>query len=435
MFQLSIFWYNKKRMDVQDMNFIENVEKEIYEDFVKKNKKGHFMQSYYWGDVSSFKHFTPHYVGLQKDGKLIATALLLQKHLISRYSYFYCPRGFVCNYEDLEVVKTFVHHIAKYCKKNHGIFFRMDPDIPLQKLDSEGNVLEELNYPLIDSLKKMGFKHSGFNKNFENDQPRYTFRLSISNGIEEVRRNMHPTTRKIINRGNIYHLDIYKGTKEDIKDFYATMIETAERENLVLSPMDYYETFYEVLHQQNMSDIYLVKVNIDDLKKSYEEKIKLINEEISLASIQVAKQNQDKRMIKLKELNQQLEKNNGELAELKNITEEKIILSAIITAKYQNKVWTIHGGNRSCLRYLNANYWLYYQIIEDACKEGYQVVDFFGTTGEPKADNTVYGIHLFKKRFGGEYTEFIGQFDLVLHPILYFGYTKIFPKVRKFIKK
>ena len=417
------------------MEFIENLKEKEFEEFVNKSKKGHFMQSYYWGNVSSFKHFKPHYLGMKQDGKLIATALLLEKHLISKYSFFYCPRGFVCDYQNKEILKEFSTFLKKYCKKKHGLFLRIDPDIPLQKLDSDGNILEPLNYELVDTLKKMGFKHSGFNKNFENDQPRYTFRLDISKGIEDIRKNMHPTTRKIINRGNIYHLDIYKGTKEDIKDFYDTMIETAERENLVLSPIGYYENFYEKLHEQNMSDIYLVKVNIEKLKKNYEEKIKVIHEEIKLASVKDEKKNQEKVAIKLKELNQQLEKNESELKELENITEKEMVLSAIITAKYQSKVWTIHGGNRTCLRYLNANYWLYYQIIEDAVKEGYQTVDFFGTTGEPEKDNTVYGIHLFKKRFGGEYMEFIGQFDYVIHPILYFGYRKVFPKIRKFLKK
>lgn len=417
------------------MEFVENLQEKEFESFVSNHQKGHFMQSYYWGNVASLKHFKPHYLGIKKDGNLVATALLLEKHLIGKYSFFYCPRGFICNYQDKEILTKMANFLKKYCKKNHGLFLRIDPDIPLQKLDSEGNVLEPLNYSLIDELKKLGFKHSGFNKNFENDQPRYTFRLNINGGIEDVRKNMHPTTRKIINRGNVYHLNIYKGTEKDIKDFYDTMIETAERENLVLSPISYYENFYKKLHEHNMSDIYLVKVNIDDLKKNYKDKIKCIQEEISLANIKDEKKNQEKIAIKLKELNQQLEKNQTELEELKNIQEKEIILSSIITAKYQNKVWTIHGGNRTCLRYLNANYWLDYQIIEDAVKDGYQIVDFFGTTGEPEKDNTVYGIHLFKKRFGGEYMEFIGQFDYVIHPILYFGYTKVFPKIRKFLRK
>ena len=107
----------------------------------------------------------------------------------------------------------------------------------------------------------------------------------------------------------------------------------------------------------------------------------------------------------------------------------------MITAKYQNKVWTVHGGNSDELRFLNANYWLYYTIIEDAVKDGYKIVDFFGTTGEPTPGNSVYGIHLFKKRLGGEYTEFIGEFDYVLNPLLYFAYTKVYPKIRRKLKR
>ena len=65
------------------MHFIENVNKDDFEEFVKNNPyKSHFMQSYYWGNVMKEKNFIPHYVGLEDDGKLVATALLLQKKLL-----------------------------------------------------------------------------------------------------------------------------------------------------------------------------------------------------------------------------------------------------------------------------------------------------------------------------------------------------------------
>ena len=59
------------------------------------------------------------------------------------------------------------------------------------------------------------------------------------------------------------------------------------------------------------------------------------------------------------------------------IKKEHIILSSIITVKYGDKVWTIHGGNSNILRELNSNYLLYYEIIKDAHEEGYKIVDFF----------------------------------------------------------
>ena len=418
------------------MEFIENVDKEEFEKFVSNNPKGHFMQSIYWGEVSSKKKFKAHYVGLKNNNQLIATALLLEKHLINKYSFFYAPRGFVCDYTDLNTLQIFIQHLKKYCKKHNGIFLRIDPDIKLQTLDCDGNVLEgNNNFKLVEYLIKCGFKHKGFNKNFENDQPRYTFRLDISGGLEKVRKNLHPTTRKIINRGNIYNIELYKGDISDIDAFYETMIDTAKRENLVLSPKEYYQTFYNVLHKHNMSDIYIAKINIEKLKQNYEDKIKVIENSIELANTKDDKKNKDKVNIKIKELNQQLAKCISEYEEVKNIKEEEIILSSIITVKYQNKVWTIHGGNKDQLRFLNANYWLYYKIIEDAIKDNYKIFDFFGTTGNPTPGNEVYGIHLFKKRFGGEYTEFIGEFDYILNPILYFGYTKVFPKIRRFLKR
>ena len=122
------------------MEFIENISKKEFEQFVSTNSnKGHFMQSYYWGNVSKSKKFKPHYVGLKENDELIATALLLEKKLISKYSFFYCPRGFVCDYNDDEIVETFTTYLKRYYKKNNGIFLRIDPDIKLQNLDCEGN--------------------------------------------------------------------------------------------------------------------------------------------------------------------------------------------------------------------------------------------------------------------------------------------------------
>ena len=94
---------------------------------------------------------------------------------------------------------------------------------------------------------------------------------------------------------------------------------------------------------------------------------------------------------------------------------------------------TVHGGNSNGLRHLNSNYLLYYYIIKDAYDNGYKVIDFFGTSGEanPSKDSPIYGIHNFKKRLGGEYTEFIGEFDLVCKPLLYKAFNILIPLRRK----
>ena len=420
------------------MKFIENVEKDKFENFVFNHPtKSHFMQSYYWGEVSKAKGLIPHYVGLEENGKLIATALILEKKLIGKYSYFYIPRGFVTDFKNREIVEKFTKLLKEYGKKNHAIFITIDPDIKLQDLDNDGNVInkEVNNYELVNFLKHCGWTHLGFNKNFEHREPRYSFCLDLDKeSFDDVYKGMHPTTRKILNKGNQYNLDVFIGNENNIDDFYLTMEETAIREKLTCFPKSYYLNFYKVLNKHNMSDLYVVKVNINNLKETYSNKIKNLENELN--SLDESKyKNKQKLENKKKDLNNNLEKIKKEFENIKNINEDELVLSSIMTVKYNKKVWTIHGGNHRLLRELNANYLLYYTIIKDAYDNGYKKIDFFGTIGDPNPKDNGYGIHLFKKRLGGEYLEFIGEFDYILNKPLYFLYNKVYPKIRRIKRK
>lgn len=418
------------------MEFIENITKEEYEMFVSNNPKAHFMQSYYWGEVQKNKKFIPHYIGVKRDSKLCATALVLEKKVFKNISFLYCPRGFIADYNDKELISYFLKKIKEFTKRRKSMFFRMDPDIILNFLDDDANIKEsnENGYEIIKFFNNNDFKHKGFNKNFENSQPRYTFRLNLNDSWDNIYGNFHPTTRKILNKNNPFSLEIYKGTQNDLNEFYVTMLETAKRENIVPSKIEYYETFYKVLNEHKMSDIYLVKADIEKLKKIYIDKIHFLEKE-KTNLIDNKNQNLEKNKQKIETIEKQIQKLQKENKIIQDIKEKELTLSSIITAKYNDMVWTIHGGNHTYLRELNANYLIYEQIIKDAHKENYKKIDFFGTTGDPDKDNPVYGIYLFKKRLGGDYLEFIGEFEYINRKVLYFLYTKILPKVRKIIKK
>lgn len=410
------------------MKFVDNIDKVEYEEFVKSHKKSHFLQGYSWGEFcKASKGLTPYYVGIKKNEILIASALLLEKKLPLGYSYFYCPRGYIIDFEDFKTLKLFNDNIKMFLKRKKGIFLKFDPDIIWNQKNPNNEIIptEYNQEQIFKNINKIGFKHLGFNKRFEHNQPRYTFRLNLNSSIEQIKNNFHSTTKKIINKGNVYNLNIYKNDKKYIEGFYTTMIETAKREDITQYSMEYYKNFYEILHKENNSDIYLVEVDITNLKKQLEEKISTLKTEIELLSSESKKH----------ELINQISKTEKTLSELHEIKEKKLPLASIITAKYGNKVWTVHGGNHCKLRGLNANYLIYYEIIKDAINEGYEIIDFFGTVDNPTKDDSEYGIHLFKKRLNGDYIEFIGEFDLVIKPILYFAFKKLIPIYRKIILK
>ncbi len=417
------------------MHFITEIDPKKYDDFVKNHKKSHFLQSATWGKFEEKEAGrTPHYVGMEDEShQLVAAALLLEKKLPLGYCYFYSPRGYVIDFDDFDLITTFTKELKHYLKKKRALFVKIDPDIKLETLDIDGNVLEneENHFALVDHLKSLGYRHFGYNKNFENSEPRYTFRLDLTPSIEEIVEHFHPTTKKIIKRGNPFHLILEKNEEANIEDFYLTMMETSKREKVLYHDIEYYKTFYEMLHKENQADLYVVSIDIDELKENYESKIKELKEKIASFDGKTDTKNQNKKQ----EFVNQLTKKEKEYEEIQKIKEKRLVLSSILTAKYGDKVWTVHGGNHSLLRELNANYFIYFEIIKDAKNEGYHYIDFFGTTGDPKEENPIYGIHLFKKRLGGEYTEFIGEFDLVSKPLLYFIFQKLIPFYRKMKRK
>ena len=411
------------------MKFIDNVEKKEYEKFVSNHKtKSHFLQSYSWGEFcKENKHNTPYYVGLIDDKKkLVATALLLERKLPLGYSYFYSPRGFVCDYNNKDVIEELTKGIKEFAKSKKAIFLKIDPDVKLETLDLDGNVIEGVdNHELVEYLKKLGYKHLGFNKAFEHSQPRYTFRLDLTQGLESIKNNFHSTTKKVMNKGNPYELEVYKNDEKYVDDFYETMKETQERENISIYSKEYYFNFYKDLHKDNHGDIYIVYLNKKKTLKILENNL----EELKKNQESLTSDN------KKKELQNQIDKLVKLIDEVNTVKEDKLVLSSIITAKYGDKVWTIHGGNSSLLRSMNSNYLIYFEIIKDAVEEGYKTIDFFGTSFNPSENDPEYGIWLFKKRLGGEYTEFIGEFDYIFKKFIYKMFNLLIPIRRKKAKK
>lgn len=397
-----------------ELRVISEKEFDLYQ---RSIKDAHFMQTSGFGDVSKKRNYIPHYLGFYDENKIVGSALLLEKKL-PVYSTFYCPRGFNANYNDKNILKQIIFLLKEYVKKNKGLYFKINPDIIIRKLDDNANptYIDEYNFSLIDFFKESGGKHRGFTTKFcESSAPRFTFRVDVSKSIDEIFSSFHNTTKKIIKENNPYNIQIEKNYPNALDDFYSVMKETSIRKKLYVEPFEYFKDFFELLHNKNEADVYVASVNIQDLKNILDNKIKDVDKEINeLNNKTKNKKNENK----LKDLELKRNKILKMKKEVDDLKEQRIILSSIITTKFGNKVWTIHGGNSDRLQFLNANYELYYHILLDAHNNGYQYVDFYGSEGKVNKNSPIYGIYLFKLRFGGDFDEFIGEFDFVIKPIM-----------------
>lgn len=391
------------------------IDDKTLDEFVFNSNKSHFMQTSAWKDVSKNRGYIPHCLGLYENNNLKATALMLEKK-IGPYSTYYCPRGFICDYSDKKLLKNVIETLKTYTKKNHGLYFKINPDIIIAKLDGDANRIETYDtFGLIDFFKENGGNFRGFTTKFtESSAPRFTFRVDVSQSEEDLFKNLHNTTKKILKDKSPYEVTITKNQEGALDDFYKVMKETSLRKKMFVESYDYFKNFYENLKNKNEADIYVASINSNRLKEIFNNKLAAVDKEIDTVN---QRPDGPKKENKLKDLAQKRNKILKLKAEVDELKEERIVLSSIITAKFKDKVWTIHGGNSNQLLFLNANYELYYHILLDSKKEGYTTVDFYGSEGKVNKDSQIYGIYLFKLRFGGDFVEFVGEFDFVTRPL------------------
>lgn len=431
------------------MKFLTNLSAERFNTFAANHQKNHFLQSYEWG---VFKSKSPDWsfdaVGLEdENGHLVAGALVLIRFLpMIKRPFIYIPRGYIIDFNNKELLKTFTDYMRQYAKSKKAIFIKIDPDLKYVDRTTEGEKVADAkeNHHLIENLTNLGYRHLGFTQDFDSSiQPRYTFRLDLTPSEKDLLQGCQSKTRYNIKVAQKKGIEIIEGTRDDLKTFEAIMRVTGERDGFLTRPLSYFEDMYDTLSPSGMCKLYLAKLNTKQALESIEQE--LIQTEQIITSLQQQLENSELNEKKRQKIQNKL---NPELNKLKNLSQQTeeiqklyekhpdgITMSGIITTYFGNKSWYLYGASDNMYREFMPNYYIQWQAFTDAKKSGYELYDFFGISGKTDESDPLYGLYRFKKGFGGEFTEFIGEFDYVVDPILYFAWTKLLPQFKKFKKK
>jgi len=223
-------------------------------------------------------------------------------------------------------------------------------------------------------VSSIGYKIKDDAKTFDDAiQPRYVFRLDIKDKTEdEIFNNFHQKTRYNIRLAIKKGVEIREGTREDLKVFHEIMVVTGKRDEFGIRPLEYFEKMYDEL----VSDGYM------KLMMAYHE---------------------------------------GKA------------ISGIINIIYGNKVWYLYGASSNEHRNLMPNYLLQWEMIKCAIENKKDMYDFRGVAGVVDETHPQYGLYRFKKGFGAEFTEFIGEIYISFKPFVYWLYKiseKIFKRLR-----
>ncbi len=400
------------------MKFIENIKKEDYIKFFNRNKNAHFLQSYSWGTASEKNRgYKSLYVGVIDDkNNLIAACLLLKKETPLNMCYLYCPRGFIIDYSNNSLLEFFVTNLKIYLKKINAIYLKVDPGIKYQTINKDANKIDgENNYKLFNKLINLGFKHKGFYKLYEGNQPRYTIRIPLKKDFEQIKKEMSKSFLKTIRKSDEF--DIVINESNDLKKFYELAKNNSKKDDFKLYSYEYYKNIYNSFKEENKIKIFEASLNPFKVTQKFKKEIS------ELENITSEKKKLDRiaRIQKLK----------NDIDFLQKYKKDEVVCSLICV--YTNYgAWSLYIGNNELGTKTHAVNKIYFESIKDAYDKGFEFYDLFGTIGDPQTSyKNLAGLHDFKRKFGGEYLEFMGEFDLINKKIWY----KLLPVLLKIYRK
>jgi len=191
---------------------------------------------------------------------------------------------------------------------------------------------------------------------------KYTFVLDLTKSEEELLKTMHPKTRYNIKVAQKHGVIV----KEDNTAFeaYLTLTqETTARQGFYAHNETYHRTMWKIMHEAGIAHLFTA---------SYQE----------------------------------------------------TILSAWIVFVYNDTVYYPYGSSSRQHREVMAPTLLLWEIVRWAKKKGLKVFDLWGALGpNPDPRDPWFGFHRFKQGFNPKLIEFVGSYDLVIHPWLYRLYT------------
>lgn len=421
---------------------LKKISEKEFKKFADKNLEITFYQTISWAHLKKKNGWVAHYLGLEKDNKIIAGSLILAKTLpIIKKKMFYAPRGFLLDYKNKEVLKEFTKQLKEYAKEEHAIFIKIDPYVEYKEHDNNGNIVEEGldNSICVENLKSLGYKHFGFNLMQDTLQPRWMHVIETEDKtLADVMKDMESKTRQILRKNERSGIHTREISKEELPLFKDIMQHTSDRREFVDRPLSYYESMWDSLHDDGILKILVAEIDFLEFEKNTKEELETNEKELKNRIYKhennISKMNPKKYEQNNKKNEQEIERLKKQLEKIKDYKEKygnKKLLGGILFLIYGNEVLSLHGGTLDDVMQFQSAYTIHFAGVKHAVENGYKRYNFYGITGDFRKENPLYGLYLFKKSFGGHVVELIGEFDYIISPFWYHTYNIAFAAYHK----
>ena len=418
-----------------------------YDDFICENG-GQYIQCSRWQNVKTTWKCS-YYCGFEGEKRVLA-ALVMERSLPVAGKIWYASGGAVCDYKNTELLKEFTEFMKKEVKKNGVTCFIMDPPVSLRINGEDQPEAHELHKTLLD----MGYELNTSIENYTYKEPVQLFvPLKDENGdtvpaeklLKKCDKGVRYSIRIGLQRGLVAKTFTYADIEKDpsiMDDFMGVMRDTSERDSFVERNGDYNTKLLKEF--EGCSDLKLVYYDKELDRKLQSERLQ--KKEEALKQLEGAHEKKARQLQEtIDSVDKQTEHFEKRMAEAEEFTSDNTIcVAGGLSIYYAGMGSCLFGGTRNVIRNnTRSSHYLNYLRLCESINRGCSVHDLGyikvkspelnedGTLGELTALDNFKGIYEFKKSFGSDYHEFLGEYILVGNKMKYYSYAKLMPTAKK----
>lgn len=399
---------------------------EQFRSYANFHSNRNYFQTVEFANMYELYGYKKLYVGLVDDNNNLIAASLLLLNKIKNYKYAYAPRGFLIDYNDMELFKTFTIMLKNYLKKIKVVFVKVDPRFVYKKYDKDLNIIND-NSKMIPFLESLDYVHLGFNTYFESINSRFEVISTDFGSIKEAYDSLSRNVKRSIIENNKMGISIHEGDASNIDLFY-NIIKKKTKNNLV-----YFKNYFKCFNtQDNKIELYFAKINTETYVNNYRYLVNketknnnLINGKMQDINSYKSKNLLDKKILS----DHLLQEYNNKLVDAINLYKNYpngLIVGTCAVIVNNKEVYFLMDGYVPELKEIHTSYSLKWEIIKKYINLGYKVFNLGEITGNFSSENNkYYGLFFSKMGFNSYVYEYPGEFDLVVNKFMYKLYYNV----------
>ena len=363
------------------------------------------------------------FLGLVDNNDNIYGATLLLIHSVSPGIYeAIAPNGFLIDYANFELVKTFTEELKKYLLKEKVTYLITNPMFKY-KVYNKNNTIIENNENILNNLYELNYKSIGYSNDFE----KYDVIIENNNSTDDIYRNFNRNTKRNIKEGLKLGITLHKGNMNDLEEAYDIFKKKTTKK------LSYYENLMHIYNNNdNKMEIFFTKLNphkyLVNVQKLYSEETKR-NEKIHTEFDNKRGKITEKLLNKKINSDNTIEKLKQELNNaiyLNQKYDKEITIGTSIVIKNNHEIYFLIDGYNEAFKSIHSTHILKWAIIKKYYTLGYRIFNL-GEIHKKYFDKSTkyYNQYKYKIGFGGNVIEYTPNLLFIVNKPIYKLYRKI----------